>query len=195
MLSLAKRPCKIGSSINTRTEKHGDEDVPACDIPLSGLMLSRDELDTLLGPGAHEAFFRQVDGSFDVAFKQLKSLALRNKFEQATVELAVVYGGMLRLSGVRLARITLKPVYGGLTELSLQVQATPDVEEFAPLLESLNSEVEAAVHFGKLVEKSSDKQADLALSFDGASEAPDADEPGDDDDEDDEEQLPEAATA
>ena len=35
MLSLNKRPARIGPSINTPTEKHGEEDVPACDIPIS----------------------------------------------------------------------------------------------------------------------------------------------------------------
>ena len=38
-LSLTKRPAKIGPSINTRTQRHGDDDVPATDIPLSGILV------------------------------------------------------------------------------------------------------------------------------------------------------------
>lgn len=34
MTALTARACQIGTSINIRTEKNGEDDVPACDIPL-----------------------------------------------------------------------------------------------------------------------------------------------------------------
>lgn len=59
MLTITPRPCQLGTSINTRTEMHGDESVPACDIPLVGITLDAEELGALLGdPTAHRALYR-----------------------------------------------------------------------------------------------------------------------------------------
>jgi hypothetical protein len=41
IMNLTKRPAQIGPSINTRTEKHGEENVPGVDIQVSGLMLDK----------------------------------------------------------------------------------------------------------------------------------------------------------
>ncbi|MCA9244465.1 MAG: hypothetical protein KDA32_10950, partial [Phycisphaerales bacterium] len=55
VLNLKKRPCKIGGSMSTTTEKHGDEDVGAINIAVDGITITRDELEALLGPGSFDA--------------------------------------------------------------------------------------------------------------------------------------------
>jgi hypothetical protein len=177
---ITKRPCRIGSSINTRTEKHGDEDVPACDIPLEAIMIDANELNILLGDtGAHKALFRKgKNGSETIqepAFRQLKSFVLKDKFEDANVLLTVgINGTEVELADVKLAKVTLAPQVGGLTELSLQVQATPDVEDIAEILQYLNGEEDVAIEFGKRAEKAASKQKDLPINTFGDGEQPEA---------------------
>ena len=63
-MKLKKRVAKIGPSINTRTEKHGEENVPAIDIPLSSIMLTGKELGRLLRQetAAEDWFEKNSDG-------------------------------------------------------------------------------------------------------------------------------------
>src|SRR6185436_19846835 len=93
ILKLGKRPCRLGGSINTRTEKHGDEDEPACDIPVEGLMLDRDEVDALLGKGAYTALYinkrnsgMSVAEPSDLA-KRVKTLQMVDKFIDSRAKL------------------------------------------------------------------------------------------------------------
>ncbi len=46
--SLGKRGCSIGSSLNVRNEHHGEEDVGACDVTVSKILLDKDEMNDLL---------------------------------------------------------------------------------------------------------------------------------------------------
>ena len=62
MLTLPTRPAKIGGSINTRTEKHGDDDVAALDIPLE-FLLEPDELCAILK--TEDAAARLFTGAFN----------------------------------------------------------------------------------------------------------------------------------
>lgn len=182
MLTLNKRPAKIGAAVNTRCEKHGDEDVPACDIPLVGIMLEAAELNALLGdPYAHTALFNHRPGSQldEPIFRKFNPLRLRDKFEEAEV---VIYAGLepkeIRLKAVKLARVTLDPQVGGLTELALQVQCTPETETIGELLAFMNHTVDVVVSFGKTATKG-EKQSELPLnSFgDGESKEPAAETP------------------
>lgn len=162
-LTLADRPAKIGSSINTRTEKHGDDDVPACDIPLTGIMLEASELDVLLGKGAHKAFFRDGKGLVEPRFELLKAFAVREKFlgdvklDQPQIDL-VLDDDNVTLTGIR-----LEPQVGGLTMLSCQVQCTPAVDEIAQLIDSLNGEIRVALTFGGRKKPKAKKQTELPM--------------------------------
>lgn len=181
MLTLTKRPARIGSSINTRTEKHGDEDVPACDIPIEGLMLEREELNALLGdPYAHDALFNhRSQGKVDEPiFRKFKPLVFREKFESARVVLTVGLGAdvEIELKDVKLARITLDPQVGGLVELSVQVQCTPPAETIGALVNYLGHELEAEVTFGQVAEKA-DRQRELPINNFGNGETPEAPTP------------------
>lgn len=173
MLTLDKRPARMGSSINTRTEKHGDEDVPACDIALQGIMLEREELNSLLAdPYAHDALYnhRSKGKADEPVFRKFKPLVFREKFEEGGVTLYVGMGQTkIELKDVKLARVTLDPQVGGLTELSVQVQCTPKTDTIGELLGYMNHDVEVEISFGKRAEKSK-KQQDLPINTFGANE-------------------------
>lgn len=181
VLNLKKRPCKIGLGINTRTEKHGDDDVPACDIPLEGVMLEAKELDALLGDGAHKALFASAGkGSVDEPrLRQLKPLKLKDKFEEcaATIFVGMDDAGEVEIENAKLANITLEPQVGGLTAMSLKVQCTPPSDSLGRLFAFLNHDVDAKLSFGKKAEGKSDKQPELPIG-DEATEDETADDEG-----------------
>lgn len=147
-LSLTDRPAKIGSSINTRSQKHGDEDVPACDIPIVGFMLEAGELDLLLGKGAHKALFRDGKQLVEPRFEHVSEIAIDEKFV-GTVSFDLDSIDLeLGDDNVTLASVKLQPKVGGLTAMSLQVQCTPSADEIAQLVNSLNREVRCEIRFG-----------------------------------------------
>lgn len=164
-LTLRKRLCKIGTNINVRTEMNGDQPVPACDIPLKGVMLKKDELNALLGDEhAYDALYLDVDGTPEPLFaKHFKPFALLDKFEGADVSLQLTDSeDAVELEDVKLANLKLEPQVGGLTSLSLQVQATPDSEDMAAIIAFVDTQVHAAIAFGKRSEKDK-RQGELPM--------------------------------
>ena len=174
-LELADRPAKIGASINTRSEKHGDEDVPACDIPITGFMLEAAELDALLGKGAHKALYRESKGnSIEPRFEHVTELAIDEKFV-GNVELDLESIDLeLDDENVTLAKVRLEPQVGGLTAMSLQVQCTPSGDEIAQLVQSLNREIRAAITFGGRKQPKGRRQKELPMGPHAQHPDPDA---------------------
>lgn len=150
MLTLSNRTCRIGVSVNTRTEVHGEDSVTALDIPLTAIMLDANELNMLLQePHAYQVLFNTRDGGkfVEPVFRVLKALRLADKIEGASVVLALGSGAALKLTGCKIAKVELAPQVGGLTEMSLQVQCTPKLDSsIARLLEKLNCDVEVEIH-------------------------------------------------
>jgi len=174
-LELAERIAKIGGSINTRSERHGDEDVPACDIPLVGFMLEADELDALIGKGAHKALYRDAKGNnVEPRFEHVTELAVDQKFVgNVSLDLESI-DLELDDENVTLAKIRLEPQVGGLTAMSLQVQCTPSTDEIAQLVGSLNREVRAAITFGGRKQPKGKKQPELPMGNHAQTPAADA---------------------
>lgn len=173
MLTISSRPCQLGTSINTRTEMHGDESVPACDIPLVGITLDAEELGTLLGePRAHKALFKPERGHDEPLFPQIEPIALSDKIEDASVIIGL-NSGEVHLEGVKLKGLTLKPMNGGLTLLSLKVQASGEdiAEKVGELVNCLDHTVTIEIHGGERVTKDS-KQQDLPINQFGEGEQP-----------------------
>lgn len=182
VLTLDTRPAKIGAHINTRTEKHGEDDVPACDIPLAGIMLEAHELDALVGDGAFAALFRKSvapQPEFDEpAFPSLRALVLREKFAACAVTISVDASDLIELDDCKIRRVKLQPLAGGMVELAVQVQATPYADQIAALVAALNRPVTLhTLTFGKVAEKS-DKQPDLPMDH-GQSDEPHTNEDDD----------------
>ncbi len=133
MLSISQRPAMIGTSINSRVAKHGDDHVTGFDIPVAGIALEATELNQLLqDPHAWSKLFDAAtngDGHRP-AFPLLKPFRLKHKIEAATV---IVLVGMqrnaLRFTDCKLAKVTIEPTAGGVTLLSVQVQCTPTIDK------------------------------------------------------------------
>ena len=167
-LTITQRPCKLGPSINCRTERHGDEDEPACDIPITGLLLEKDEANELVGKMFWESLFDTPRGKAPkVLFPQLAPRKLTEKYEGAvTIELGANIND-IELEGVTLKGITLQPLEGGLVSLSCSVQCNDAIEKFIhKLVARQNTEIEVELTFGEKVVKTKGKQDELPL--DGA---------------------------
>lgn len=151
MQTITKRPAMIGSHVNGRGEHHGEDTVTALDIPLSDIMLSAEELNALLHePLAHGLLFqtRQGGAYIEPIFRMLRPFRLVDKVEGAAVTLEINPGDVLRLTDCKLSRLTLQPMPGGLTSLSLLVQCTPALDSSAArLLGKLNTEVAVEIVF------------------------------------------------
>lgn len=168
MTALTQRSCMLGPSINIRTEKHGEEDVPACDIPLGGVMLELKELCALMNNPAAVGLFIKLEGRNEPAIPQIENIVLKGKRIGATVKITVQTTGpdkVLTLEDCKLKSITLAPMSGGLTAMALKVQTAGDhVPAVVGLLTAhLNGHVVVELGDSTLEEKSS-KQAELPLN-------------------------------
>lgn len=173
MLAVTMKPCRIGPSINTRTEYHGEEQVPAMDIPLADITLSKDELEELLGLGRWEClFFLRKGDDYPLPFLDcLKTLAFKHKFENAEVALLLgLNRTRLALPHVKLSKIKLDPMPGGLTSMQLTVHCTPEMDKstsekaLSLLFAFLDQEVEVDIAFGNVEEDDDASQAELGLT-------------------------------
>lgn len=170
-LTLSKTPCRIGSSMSTNTEHHGDEDVCAIDIPLDGIMLARADLDALLGEGAHAALYvtpapNGEEALPEIRLPQLRPLALKDHFEDARVVLRPGFADdeFLVFAGCKVGKVKLELQAGGLTKLSCSVRARPDPEEVGELFSWQNSYALVEITDGKRAQPKGKKaQADLPL--------------------------------
>lgn len=174
MLNLDTRPATLGPSLNTRTEKHGEEDVPAHDITITGILLSRDELNALLAPAdAHAAFFDTTEPMAHPRFRGLKPFVMSDKFEDAQVTFLL---GMNRkrvaLANVTVKKLRLEPQDGGHTMLTVQVQAKSEqIGKDLPLLISrLNQGIEIEIEAGDATEDSDADESQAQLPMDHKAE-------------------------
>jgi hypothetical protein len=167
-LKLERRSAVIGSSINTRTEKHGEEDVAALDIPLLRIGLDKDELcEVLLEKHAYKLLYNTRRGRPDEPLfgKILRPFRLVDKITGANVNI-FLGRRTLKLVDVNLPNVQLDRQPGGTTWLSCQVQCTPTLDEsIETLLSKLNATVDVSIEC-----ESYGAQPDLPLE-------PDPDEP------------------
>jgi|ERR1700728_3876427 hypothetical protein len=155
MLTLDRRDCKIGTAINTRRELHGEEPVPAMDIPIAEIHLSREELQALFDDKTvWDSWFdlRKGDKLPEPAgwVKECKAFARGDKFKDSQ---AILYVGLkpevITLVNVKLSKLKLKPLVGGLTALSLTIQCTPEMEKAAKVFDHLDHTAYIALEIGE----------------------------------------------
>lgn len=184
MITLVKRPCYIGASINVRTELHGEEPVPAFDLPLTGLMIEAEELNSLLEePHAHRLLFNVRSGGklSEPVFRALKPLQLEHKFEGCRV--TILFGANrkdLVIEDCTVAKVKLEPQAGGLTMLSCVVQTSGHAADLNRLVEKMKGEIDVEIEFGEAAQSDKDRQQDLPINrFEGDdAPAPDEEESG-----------------
>jgi hypothetical protein len=167
-LSLRMMACKLGGHVNVRVERHGDDDVPACDITIAGLMLKASEFNLLVDDDAYDALWcADDDGKPNVEeplFKRFKPLQLKDKYAECTAEFVLgLEEAEIALKDITIARIRFEPQVGGLVQTSVQLQCTPPAEDMAKLIAFLNSDTcTVKLTFGKKAE-ADDQQKDLSL--------------------------------
>jgi hypothetical protein len=163
-MHLNRRPAKIGSNISSRTERHGDDDVPAFDVPLEAIMLTQAELNALMQePLTSIAWFNdRKDGLAEPLFKNIKHFSLTDKYEGCSVAIAVgLKERLFELEDCKLVKLKLAPCVGGLTELKITVQAKID-ETNTALFEYLSKDCALEITFGS-IDKKDAKQPELNL--------------------------------
>lgn len=150
MLSISQRPAHIGSSVNSRVEKHGDDDVTAFDIPITGIPLEAEEINQLLqDPHAWDKLYDpRSGGGHDPAFPLLAPFKLKHKIESATVLIRFgLQRTALQLTDCTIAKVIIEPTAGGTTLVSLQVQCTPTLDKsMTNLFEHLGGDCELELH-------------------------------------------------
>lgn len=124
---LSARACKLGVSLNCRRELHGDEGVPACDISVAGIMLTKEEFNALMGDDyAYGAMFTEKK---EPRLPQIENIVLKGKRVGAAVVITITTTGKgtgLALSDCKLKDLVLAPMSGGLTAMALKIQTAGD---------------------------------------------------------------------
>lgn len=177
VLNIGKRPAKLGGHLNARTEKHGEENVGAVDLSLSGILIDEGTLNVLMNDDqAHEFLFRGVvdadtgEASTDALnihprFRGIKSLSIDDVFEEAKIQ---IYTGRLRKPKLSLLgtlkKLKLRPMQGGLTEFVCQFQTTPDSDDVATLFDVMNKDIEVEISDAERVEEKDEDQPELPMS-------------------------------
>lgn len=126
-LNLTKRPAKIGKSVNTRTEMHGEDEVPGQDIPLTGIVLNNLELAAVTDEeSAGTGFFKMDGDQYVPRIAAADPTTLSHKFAGATVKIS---GGGLPVTtyhGAKIKGIVLEAQTGGMVLMSCTLQVNPN---------------------------------------------------------------------
>lgn len=177
-LKLGQRTCQIGPSINSRTQKAGQNDVPALDIPLSQIVIDSNNLDALLlEEGAWDRLFIEPVDNKPIApvFPLLAPLRFREKI--GNVNLTLIIGShQLALEKVTLASVTLELQEGGMCHLSFTLQCLTEQvgDDLRVLVEHQNKQVLLELHannYGAPAEEKPKKTKQIDL-VDGPLDAP-----------------------
>jgi hypothetical protein len=163
--TFSKRPAQIGPSINTRTEKHGEENVPGVDIPVSGIFLTKEEINILLqDEDAYDALYTDTRSKqLEPRFMTIEPIRLSDKFTGARVTIAV-NGEDLVLKPAKISKISLAPQVGGLTLMSCTVQGNPS--DHTDVLALLNLKCRIQI-LGAALEEPAPAEPELPLDHEG----------------------------
>lgn len=161
-LNLTKRPAKIGKSVNTRTEMHGEEEVPAQDIPLFDILLSAEELIAITDePTAAQGLFKMEEDQYIPRFLAVDWIPLNHKFVGATVKMSGGVPATTYKNG-KIKNIWFKAVGGGMTAIKCTLQVNPDNGQ--PSSQSLiNAKVSVTIKAQLEQEGTDEDQPDLPL--------------------------------
>lgn len=163
MLELSKKHATMGL-INNRLEKHGDESVTAFDIPLD-MLLDTDELERL-APRASKWLFNDNRGALEPAFPQFESFTLKDAIDAKAASIALGAGDKpyeIEFEDVRIKALTLTPLQGGQTQLSLKLQIRPESKHLAKLIDAQETDVKFTFTEGNFAPKNKRKQQELPL--------------------------------
>jgi hypothetical protein len=165
LIELDETTCRMGKYSNN-LEKHGDEDVPAWQIPFDGVMLTREQVNALYDDEhTDRAWFNQKKGGLlePMPWTTKGPLYFADKFDGATVSVEVSGERLLEFEDCRFSIETLEPQVGGLTKTKLQIQVHPDDKQLVLIHQHQNREVKLSIADAKVALKKKSKQAELPL--------------------------------
>jgi hypothetical protein len=153
--SLDKRPCQLGVYLNTPTQKHGEERVPAKVLGVKNLMLSKEELNALFDDAhAWDMLYVEHKGKPSTPFWHGKLGVLSHavsKFANSAVNLSFgLKPYEVQFTGATIKTLKFEPTVGGLTSLSFTLVCLKSnvSGDLARLDEHLNGAADASVLFG-----------------------------------------------
>lgn len=134
--TLGWRDCDLPPGIGFRTQKHGDDPVKAADIRVSGIELTKAEVNTLANDKYADRTLWASGGRGKPERPAVGSFAPRRIREPIeTARVAIKVGGEeIKLGVCRLKAIDIEPKVGGVAEMGCMIQATPTIDKRIPPL-------------------------------------------------------------
>jgi hypothetical protein len=178
MINLERRRARMPGSLSGRTEKHGEDDIPACDLTLREIVLTMKEVQHLCGDKlATSRFFDDEKGIKKPAMPYIAEFKLNAKFEGAEIVLILSEqedGYAMQIEKAKIANLILTPQVGGDTLLQCQLQLSDLADsDFGRLMGRLNKTVWIEITDAAMaVPKAKDKQAQLPLASPTAEDPP-----------------------
>jgi hypothetical protein len=131
-MQLDKRQCDIGTKIQTRREFHGDEKVPAIDLKITGVSLSKDELCELLDEETawDDRYIDNGKESASIKGRRIENSEKLNvdfKESQAILTLGL-NESVVAFINCTIRKIELVKVQGGLTTMNFMIQSSEEVK-------------------------------------------------------------------
>ena len=148
MLTLDRRPCKLGMKATADGKEKDGAEIKTLAIELDSIFLEARELNIILSePHAWDVLFNAGAHPPEPFLKSLKAIELKDSTEHAYVE--ILFGLTERqiiFTDCKLSKVKLEPQVGGLTAMSCKVTALPVLNEsLAQLVEQLGKPVECVI--------------------------------------------------
>lgn len=171
---ITSRPCII-DNVNLRTEKHGDDDMPAVDVRLSNIVIDKAELIRLTGDSEAWNLLFQQEKRGSVIEPTLQCFDseryLVAKYEECQTKIRF---GMQKaehdFDDHKIKGISCKPLVGGMTAVTLTIQkALENTGICSDLAAYQGKEAHVEITLGKVSEKEK-RQGKLPLNEGGDSD-------------------------
>lgn len=129
MLNIEPTHAILGKIANN-IENHGEEEVTAFDIPVTNILLDREQLNALLDDSVADRviFNKTRAGDVQPALKCLEPFALKDNFDGATIQFnfGTGKGEKFTLKDCKVKAVTLEPQNGGNTVVTMKIRVRPE---------------------------------------------------------------------
>jgi len=147
-IELDKRPCNLGPSINNRREKHGTENVPALDFSIAGLLLTKAELDRLVGQGFWNSVYETRSGG-NPAAPAWKKVAAGKYTEKLEADLVISFMSEsvkpIEITEAKIGKFEFEYQVGGLTACYFTVSTAQDDVDVNKLRRHMDAEISVEI--------------------------------------------------
>ena len=175
MLNIESTHAVLGK-VSNNIENHGDEEVTAFDIPVSGILLSREQVNQLLDDSVADRVLFNTTRTKDVqpSLKCFEPFALKDKFDGATIrfDFGTGKGEKFTLKDCKAKGVTLEPQNGGNTLVALSIRVRPENDaQILQLLGHQNRSCKISISEAKIATNAAaKKQMDMLDGGDGEDE-------------------------